>query len=354
MMNSLKMSLLLIFALLAVVFTHPASAAGAMSLSSSELALRLVSGPRAFSGISTPLLQNLSPYCIQAMRVAVGPPRAELALDVVNPVKKVDTPANGQAQACAKADLDVNPRILGTVVLLPGYGIPKSALLPYADALAKNGFRAILVDLRGQGESTGQYIGFIWRDASDLNQAIATLRKQGDIVGHLGLFGISYGASVALEASARDHEVKVVVAVAPFARVAPTIKRFIELSDPGLAKTISKSTWAAAIKKAGVLEGFPLSLGNPHRVVARIQARVLYIAGSQDHVAPLRDIRTLAASTPGAQLVIEPGENHIMLSSNAPLILRTGVPWLEKALKAGASRPSAARLRRSLAHGSAN
>lgn len=333
MMNSLKTSLILAFALLAAVFTHSASSAGAMPLSSSELALRLVSGPRAFGGISTPLLQNLSPYCMQAMRIAVGPPRAELALDIVNPVKRVDAP-NGQAQTCLKADRDVNSRILGTVVLLPGYGIPKSALLPYADALANNGFRAILVDLRGQGESTGRYIGFIWRDASDLNQAITTLRKRGYIVRHLGLFGISYGASVALETAARDQKVKALVAVAPFARIAPTIKRFIELSDPGLAKTISKSTWAAAIKKAGVLEGFPLSMGDPRRVIARIHARVLYIAGSQDHIAPLRDIRTLAASTLDAQLIIEPGESHITLSSNAPLMLRTGMPWLEKAMMA--------------------
>src|SRR5690625_152794 len=49
-------------------------------------------------------------------------------------------------------------RPTGTVILLPGWGETRETLLGYALDLASHGYRVALVDLRGQGQSSGHYV----------------------------------------------------------------------------------------------------------------------------------------------------------------------------------------------------
>jgi dienelactone hydrolase len=210
--------------------------------------------------------------------------------------------------------------------------MPKAALLPYATALAARGYRAVLVDLRAQGESTGRYLGYGKQEASDLVQLLRNLRRHGLATGGIGLLGLSYGAAVALDTAALDHRIAAVVAVAPFSRVSPTIRRFLQMSNPRLATTIPASRLRKAIAQAGHLVGYPLNQADPLRAVPAIRAHVLYLAGGQDPVSPLRDVRALAAQTPHARLVIEPHDNHWTLTTNVPLIVRNTLYWFERYL----------------------
>ena len=56
-------------------------------------------------------------------------------------------------------------------------------------ALAFAGYRVALVDLRGHGRSTGEYLTYGVREAQDVSQVIDAMEQQQLIAGTIGVFG---------------------------------------------------------------------------------------------------------------------------------------------------------------------
>ncbi|HEX5314370.1 MAG TPA: hypothetical protein VFX38_05635, partial [Gammaproteobacteria bacterium] len=73
-------------------------------------------------------------------------------------IDSMDEFAERISRGLARAPLCQPPA--GTVILLPGWGEQKETLLGYALDFANHGYRVILVDLRGQGASSGDYVSF--------------------------------------------------------------------------------------------------------------------------------------------------------------------------------------------------
>src|SRR5207244_1942766 len=69
------------------------------------------------------------------------------------------------------------PAASWTVVLLHGYGVAQVARAPWAVRLAQEGWRCVLVDLRGHGKSTGRRIYFGLRESRDLSQLLDRLAR---------------------------------------------------------------------------------------------------------------------------------------------------------------------------------
>lgn len=318
------------------------------SLTVGNLANKLVAPVHLPYQPTVAIIASLSPYCTEALRIPVGPPQAVLSVVVVNPITRKKDAGTKTMQLCTGIS-NAQQQVKGTLLLLPGYGMPKAALLPYSTALAAKGYRAVLVDLRAQGQSTGEYLGYGKQEARDLVQVLGYLRQHGFLAGKVGLFGISYGAAVALDTAAIDDQVSAVVAVAPFARVDPTIRRFLHMSDSSLAATIPPELLQQAIEQAGHLVGYPLAEADPLRAVPVIHAPVLYLAGAEDPVSPLRDVQALASKTPRSQMIIEPKKNHVTLTSDVPLIVKNAILWFERYLAASPGRASPLRNQRGTA-----
>src|SRR5262249_34114716 len=117
--------------------------------------------------------------------VAVGPPPARLCYRVVEPadyrlnLSSTNWLVHAQRhfRFALAATLPGKPNAWtraprGTVVLLHGYGIAQFGMAPWALRLAEEGWRCVLVDLRGHGKSTGRRIYFGIREASDLSQLL--------------------------------------------------------------------------------------------------------------------------------------------------------------------------------------
>lgn len=309
------------------------------SLTVGDLAHKLVAPVHLPYQPTVAVIASLSAYCTEALQIPVGPPQAVLSVVVINPIPRKRGAGTKTMQLCT-GTLAAPLHVKGTILLLPGYGMPKAALLPYSTALAAKGYRAVLVDLRAQGQSTGEYLGYGKQEARDLVQVLGHLRQHGFLAGKVGLFGISYGAAVALDTAAIDDQVSAVVAVAPFARVDPTIRRFLHMSDSSLAATIPPELLQQAIEQAGHLVGYPLAEADPLRAVPLIHAPVLYLAGAEDPVSPLRDVQALASKTPHSQMIIEPNKNHLTLTSDVPLIVKNAIRWFERYLAASLGRAS--------------
>jgi dienelactone hydrolase len=96
------------------------------------------------------------------------------------------------------------------VVIVHGAGSNRQNHHDYARRVASAGMSAVAVDLRGHGESGGAL------DAGTIDDVLAALdwlAEQG--AGPLGLRGSSLGGFLALNAAARHHNVRAVVAIAP-------------------------------------------------------------------------------------------------------------------------------------------
>lgn len=219
----------------------------------------------------------------------------------------------------------------GTVILLPGYGVGKLALLPWALLLGTSGYRTILVDLRAQGQSTGKHVTFGARESTDLVQLVAALRAAGLIRGRLGLFGDSMGAATALLAAPHIPDLAAVVAISPYGRVTTIIPRYARLAT-WYGPLISRHSWKVAEHKAGHIAGVNLAEAAPIRAVAKIRAPVLYVQGGRDQLITLKEAHRLDARTPNADLLIYPKLGHLQLSTDVSRWAQPVIDWYNRYL----------------------
>jgi pimeloyl-ACP methyl ester carboxylesterase len=210
--------------------------------------------------------------------VNVGPPAAMLSVSVIEP-------AGGQP-----------PR--GTLLVLHGIFTRGITMLPSARELAGAGYRAVLVDLRGHGRSTGQYLTYGVREATDLSQVIDALERRGLVAGQLGVYGISYGATTAIHLAACDPRVRAVVAVEPFALLRPEVLRIGEMTIPGLGGLVPDATLDRAFNQAGHIAGFDPDRSDAADAIKRTSAPVLLIHGTDDWIVPYWNSLVLSQSAP--------------------------------------------------------
>lgn len=213
----------------------------------------------------------------------------------------------------------------GTVILLPGWGETKETLLGYALDLANHGYRVVLVDLRGQGESSGHYVTYGLIEHHDVGEVISALYAHHLVAGKLVLIGFSEGASIALDTAARDPRLDAVVAVAPFVNLETAIRGVGNFFMPDLSKMVSDEKLDHALELADKKVNRRLANANPALRVEKIRAPVLYVAGGKDKISPAADVKALAAKTPEAEFHAIPRYPHIALyfgvAKVGPLVL---------------------------------
>ena len=178
---------------------------------SQPLATMMVSAPNRINPYVTdsnpiPPIESIAGVD-QQFRVPVGPPDATLSVSVIEP--KTDAP---------------EPK--GTILVIHGIYARSLWMMGPAKTLAEAGYRTVLVDLRGHGRSTGEFLTFGIQEAADLSQVIDSLEQRGLIAGKLGVYGISYGATTSIHLAGRDPRVQAVVAVAPFSTMRDEVPQF--------------------------------------------------------------------------------------------------------------------------------
>ena len=250
----------------------------------------------------------------------VGPPSARLRYRVVEPADyRIEVSSKnwlehgrphfkftfqatvpGQPNAWTSA-----PR--GTVVLLHGHGVGLFAMAPWAMRLAQEGWRCVLVDLRGHGQSTGERIYFGVHEARDLSQLLDALTRDGQLAGPVAALGESYGAALALRWKAVEPRVDSVMAIAPYAELSNAVLNIRHEYAGWLPKSLVK----AGLKHLpSVLEVEPHELDTT-TVLARSPVVALFMAGAEDKVVPVADVRRLfEEAAPGSELVVVPAATH--------------------------------------------
>jgi pimeloyl-ACP methyl ester carboxylesterase len=270
--------------------------------------------------------------------VAVGPPTARLCYRIVEPtdydlkVSSTNWLEHGQKQFEFTFHADVpgrtnlwtlSPR--GTVVLVHGYGLAQFSMAPWALRLGQEGWRCVLVDLRGHGKSTGNRIYFGLQEMHDLSQLLDALAKEGKLKEPVAAFGESYGAVMALRWKAVEPRIRTVVAITPYARLSNTVLNLRQEYARWLPKTLVK----AGLKKLpSVLETTAGELDTT-TVMARSPVTALFVAGAEDKIAPVADVKQLRAlAAPGSGLIVVPDASHESVTYFFPALVPPILTWL--------------------------
>ena len=221
--------------------------------------------------------------------VEVGPPSARLDLGSLEP----------------------EAWVRGNVVLLHGIRMDRRSLAPMAADLVDAGYRVVAPDLRGHGASSGRYLTYGEVEARDLSQLLDALSAERAWREPVGLFGFSYGAAVALEASAIDPRVRAVVAVAPFASLREVVGDYRAKYLPGPLQLLPPSWFQSALDDAAQIAAFDPDTAGPARSIARSNARILLLHGDRDTQIPARHSQALwKMAGARAELSLVPGRTH--------------------------------------------
>jgi pimeloyl-ACP methyl ester carboxylesterase len=248
------------FVALGVIALATASLSLARSPLQRAAAHVIVTAPNQGKGAPAPLPGEI--------RIDVGPPRASLAITIQDPTSQP---------------------MRGTVFLLHGIRDRKESMRAWARMLANAGFRAVLVDLRGHGRSTGDFLSYGVVESRDLVQTLDALTSRGIAVGPIGVMGLSYGAATAIEWAGIDTRVAAVVAVAPFASLRAVAPGYVPVQLPS-------SFVNGAVDLAGARGGFDPDDASPVRAITRTHARVLLIHGDGDARIPYWHSALIAAA----------------------------------------------------------
>jgi pimeloyl-ACP methyl ester carboxylesterase len=230
--------------------------------------------------------------------VNVGPPEAKLSVSVIEP---------------RTADAELRPP-RGTVLVVHGIRNRGFWMLRTAELLADEGYRAVLVDLRGHGHSSGEWLTYGPQEAKDLTQVIDDLDRRGLVAGKLGVYGISYGATTAIHLASIDPRVEAVVAVAPFDSMRDEVPHYLRTMLPGIEKSIADESVQAAINQAGEQGSYDPDAANASAAIQKVNAPVLIMHGTNDWLVPPENARRLEQASGGCHSVVMlPGEGHISI-----------------------------------------
>lgn len=312
-----------------------------------EFAAEKIVAPPNGGRVVLPLGVEASDFLDQALVVSVGPPEAQMMAWVVEPkridvfttadpeslppppnaaVREVRTgptrqgnargmfqvmryPAPGTAWARRAAR---EPR--GTVVLLQGYSAyvrQNSYLWPWAGVFADAGYRVVMPDLRGHGDSTGDRFTWGVVEARDVSQLVDELDRAGLLAGKLAVFGHSTGGSVAIATAVVDRRVAAVIAVSPWATMREAVGGFVNWRLRPLRWLFNDAVLDRATELAGRLARF-----DPHRAdavtwISQTRVPVLLLHGEKDQVVSVDHSRQLYAARPqNSRLVIFEGRDH--------------------------------------------
>lgn len=235
--------------------------------------------------------QTPPPDVVGVIRAEVGPPAATLEAWILED-------RSGRS-----------PR--GTALVLHGIRDDKSSMVGVGRSLAARGLRAILVDLRGHGASTGRWLTYGVVESQDLVRLIDQLEALGVIRGPVSIYGPSYGGAVALQTAARDPRVRAVVSLSTFASLRAVVPPYAD-RIPVIGAALPDALIDSIVDDAGELGGFSPDAADTVAAIARTDARVLLVHGERDGSIPFEHAEALrdACGSQTCELLPIPGADH--------------------------------------------
>jgi len=192
------------------------------------------------------------------------------------------------------------------VIAFPGRkGSQKPARL-----LAAHGYGVLVFDRRGEGQSDGDPNAWGWSGYRDVDAAVAFLRRRTDVADRrIGGIGLSVGGEMMLEAAARSHGLKAVVAEGAGER---SVREFLDMTLGGADKWLGLPGYAALSSGISLFSNHvpPPSLKDLVGRIAPTPVFFIYGEHGQDGERSLNPTYYKAAGRPKAIWEV-PGSGHV-------------------------------------------
>lgn len=169
------------------------------------------------------------------------------------------------------------------VICIHGYGGKATGMVEYTEMFRNLGMNVLTVDLRGHGDSQGNYYTLGVHDSDDVILWTDWLKKSFK-ADKIILFGISMGGATALMAAAKKSELFSIVisdsAPSDFDRM---FMRILKHRMGSIARLFMPMLYLYT----RVLAGYTLKEASAGEYVSRISIPTLYIHGQSDGLVPL-------------------------------------------------------------------
>jgi pimeloyl-ACP methyl ester carboxylesterase len=248
----------------------------------------------------------------QTFRVPVFHPRASIFVGVLEP--------------------KVKPK--GTILILHGFRNAIGWVMVQARHFADAGYRTVLVDLRGHGGSTGQFITYGVVEASDLSQVLDVLEKHKRLAGRVGVWGASMGASTAIQLAARDRRVETVVAVMPYASLRKVVPDLVRLGLPVVGWLMTDQHIQSVVDRSATEAGFDPDDADTLVAIEKTKVPIFILHGTWDQIVSVEHSRELHEIDPERiKLELLPGHGHLSLGLDPDgTVRRRSVGWFDRHL----------------------
>jgi pimeloyl-ACP methyl ester carboxylesterase len=311
------------------------------------MAKRMVEAPNSYPQWLAPEAPVLLAYSAKFLTnfprqfAPVGPPAARLCYRVIEPadyhltVSSTNWLEGGKKRtkfeftAVIPAPTNrwtAQPR--GTVFLLHGYALAQFSMAPWALRLAQEGWRCVLVDLRGHGRSTGDKIYYGLQEPHDLTQLMDKLSQDGHLQSPVAVMGESYGAAIALRWQPVEPRICSVVAITPYAGLSNTVMNLRGQYAAWCPKILIR----AGLKKLPSMLGVSASELDTTTVLARNPEAAFFVAATDDKISPAADVEQVRAlASPQSQLLLIPDATHETVTYHFAELAPPVVAWLTAA-----------------------
>ncbi|HOM11142.1 MAG TPA: alpha/beta fold hydrolase [Spirochaetota bacterium] len=167
------------------------------------------------------------------------------------------------------------------IVMVHGITADRREGLRWVKALHKAGYTVLLFDLRNHGKSDKAKTAMGYYEKNDVIAAVDFLQSKG--FKNIGVFGVSMGASTAIQAMASDKRIQAGVFEAAFANLSDLLAE-IAKRDFGLPRfpIINAVMWVYSMRLGADANGI-----NPEDFIGSISPRPVFIihCDSDDYIA---------------------------------------------------------------------
>lgn len=177
-----------------------------------------------------------------------------------------------------------------TVVVVPGFWRDRrhASMVRLAHWLLGEGYRTVVMDPRGHGESGGVY-GFNRDEHHDLTAVIEDLQRQRPDCGRITIVAFSYGAAIAISTVARHSELPIaslllISAVADFALITPRLNPFTMYRHIALSQAIRRPRFVWKMRKSEKLRPVD-DIGAVHVPLCLVHVKNDWLIGHRHSVA---------------------------------------------------------------------
>ena len=217
----------------------------------------------------------------------------------------------------------IAPRNGAAVLLLPGAGSTRAAVLGQGAVLASHGFGALLLDGRGHGRSGGHTMDFGWWGGPDIAAAVSFLARQPGVrPDKIAVLGESMGGEQAIAAMGADPQIRAVIGEGVTGE---------QLADHGwmmhgITGVLDTGMEWVMYTAAGLISGAPRPMAIPDAIRAAAPRQVLIIAGGAVTSEPIAARWFQAASPATVHIWVVPGAGHTQGLATAPR------PWAARVI----------------------